>query len=97
MPIIENSIEHGFLGISTKGEILITLKLYNNMLICHIEDNGKGIKNDQTRYKTSVSIGLISKFIQKVTKQKLYIKNKKEHDPNSNGVLVKFLIPIKTN
>ncbi len=96
-PFIENSIEHGFSGISTKGEISITLKLENNMLLCHIEDNGKGINDHQMRHKTSVSIGLISKFIRKVTNQKLYIINKKEHNPNNRGVLVKFLIPIKTN
>ena len=94
-PFIENSIEHGFLGINYKGNINIKLSLQGNWITCTIEDNGIGLKQSNNKLKNSVSINLISKFIQKTTKRSVNIIDKETKDPNISGVLVIFLIPYK--
>ncbi|WP_298508582.1 histidine kinase [uncultured Kordia sp.] len=94
-PFIENSIEHGFLGIDYKGNIDIKLRLEDKFIACTIEDNGIGIKETNNTYKKSVSTKLISKFINKTTKSNVQIQNKTNTDASNSGVLVKFLIPYK--
>ncbi|WP_299891318.1 histidine kinase [uncultured Lacinutrix sp.] len=94
-PFVENSIEHGFLGINYKGKIDIKLELQNKYIACAIEDNGMGIKKSNNNYKKSVSTKLISTFINKTTKSNVVILDKKNNEPTSSGVLVKFLIPYK--
>lgn len=94
-PFIENSIEHGFLGIDYKGHITIKLKLQDKFIACTIEDNGVGIIASNTNYKKSVSTKLISQFINKTTKRNVVILDKKNEDITNSGVLVKFLIPYK--
>ncbi|EDP72169.1 Regulator of cell autolysis [Flavobacteriales bacterium ALC-1] len=94
-PFVENSIEHGFLGINYKGEINIKLCLQDKWITCIIEDNGVGIKASNSELKNSVSVNLISKFIQKTTKQKISIIDKETETQSASGVLVKFLIPYK--
>ncbi|MDY8136715.1 histidine kinase [Aquimarina sp. 2201CG5-10] len=94
-PFVENSIEHGFLGIQHKGQIDITLRLQSKYVHCTIEDNGVGLDTTNKGYKNSVSVKLISKFVYKTTKQKISILNKKDSNVNKSGVLVEFLIPYK--
>ena len=94
-PFVENSIEHGFLGINYEGQIDIKLILQEKWISCVIEDNGTGLKASNSNLKNSVSINLISKFIKKTTKQQISIINKKTEDKNTSGVLIKFLIPYK--
>jgi hypothetical protein len=95
-PFVENSIEHGFLGIDRKGEISIKLTLQEKWMSCVIEDNGKGLKTSASVLKTSVSINLISKFIKKVTKKSISIKDRANNgSSNESGVIVEFLIPYK--
>lgn len=94
-PFVENSIEHGFLGISHKGQIDITLKLLNKCIHCSIEDNGVGLGASSKSYKNSVSMKLISKFVYKTTRHGINIVDKKDSDVEKSGVLVEFLIPYK--
>jgi hypothetical protein len=94
-PFVENSIEHGFLGINYEGQIDIKLILQEKWISCVIEDNGTGLKASNSNLKNSVSINLISKFIKKTTKQQISIINKKTEDKNTSGVLIEFLIPYK--
>lgn len=94
-PFIENSIEHGFLGINYKGNIDVKLTLEDKFIACTIEDNGVGIKETNNTYKKSVSTQLISKFINKTTKSNVQIIDKANTDATNSGVLVKFLIPYK--
>lgn len=94
-PFIENSIEHGFLGIDYKGRIDIKLELKDNFIACSIEDNGVGLKGVNKMYKKSISTQLISKFIYKTTKTKVFILDKKIEDLSETGVLVELLIPYK--
>ncbi|GGG08483.1 hypothetical protein GCM10011344_06310 [Dokdonia pacifica] len=94
-PYIENSIEHAFKGIDYIGEIKITLSLKNTFIKCIIEDNGIGIQAKNDSHKESVSTTLISNFIEKATKQKISVINKRERDPSISGVITTFLIPYK--
>lgn len=94
-PFIENSIEHGFLGIKHKGNIDVKLTLEDKFIACTIEDNGVGIKETNNTYKKSVSTQLISKFINKTTKSNVQILDKANTGATNSGVLVKFLIPYK--
>lgn len=94
-PYIENSIEHAFKGINYKGKIIITLSEKGEYLQCIIEDNGIGIQSNVNSHKESVSTALISDFIEKATKQKINIINKKDHDASTSGVITSFLIPYK--
>ncbi|CAM1340831.1 histidine kinase [Tenacibaculum amylolyticum] len=95
-PFIENSIEHGFVGIDYKGIIKIQLKLIDDKyLSCIIDDNGIGLQSIKKEYKTSVSTDLISKFTKKVTKQEISILDKKKLNSKESGVRVEFLIPYK--
>jgi len=94
-PFVENSIEHGFLGIDYEGQIDIKLTLQDRFIFCIIEDNGIGLKASNSKLKDSISMGLISKFIRKTTKQQMNVIDKRNVDQNATGVLVKFLIPYK--
>ncbi|MEZ4874224.1 MAG: histidine kinase [Flavobacteriaceae bacterium] len=94
-PFVENSIEHGFMGIDYLGKLKVTLRLEEAHLHCTIDDNGRGLSHQIQPSKKSTSIALISDFILKATKQKLSIQNKQEIDPNTTGTLVTFLIPFK--
>jgi len=92
-PFIENSIEHGFQGITHKGLITISLLKENKYLHCRIEDNGKGIT--EMRNKRVSSTQLISHFIEKTTKRKIKTINKNDMDSSQSGLTIEFLIPYK--
>ncbi|WP_298761455.1 histidine kinase [uncultured Psychroserpens sp.] len=94
-PFVENSIEHGFLGINYKGRIHIKLELQDKHILCEIEDNGIGLQPLNKAYQKSVSTQLISTFIYKTTKQKVITLDKKNENLSSSGIVVKFLIPYK--
>lgn len=95
-PFVENCIEHGFSGIKEKGRIDIDLKLKDKFIHCTIEDNGGGLNDSESILKKSTSIELISDYLIKVTKSQLTIIDKRDLSENTNGVIVKFLIPFKT-
>ncbi len=94
-PYIENSIEHAFQGIDYKGNISITLSEKGTFLECRIEDNGIGIQTKKDSHKESVSTTLIADFIEKATKQKITVLNKKDQDNTTSGIITTFLIPYK--
>ncbi|WP_083629299.1 tetratricopeptide repeat-containing sensor histidine kinase [Tenacibaculum agarivorans] len=95
-PFIENSIEHGFSHIDYKGKLTLQLKLIDDTYLrCSINDNGIGLKANDSKYKMSISTDLIAKFIEKVTKRKIVILDNNELNPEEKGVYVEFLIPYK--
>ncbi|AXT19832.1 hypothetical protein D7030_01590 [Flavobacteriaceae bacterium AU392] len=94
-PFIENSIEHGFLGIHYEGKIDISLSLNNKFISCSIDDNGIGINKSKSKNKESMSTKLISDFIFKTTQSRISVINKKEISVNETGVKVEFFIPYK--
>lgn len=48
-PIIENAIVHGFEDMKTKGKIRITAKTVDSRRIFSVEDNGKGMSEEQIK------------------------------------------------
>lgn len=94
-PFVENSIEHGFLGIDYKGTVTINLTLQDRHILCTITDNGIGLIKEGNENKTSASTGLISDFILKATKNKVKIQDRKGTVIDASGVIVEFLIPYK--
>lgn len=94
-PIVENSINHGFAGISHKGVIHITLEETNGLIHCTIEDNGKGILTAANPSTRKSSTKLIKNFLEKTTNTPFRIVNKKEKSEHETGVIVTFAIPFK--
>ncbi len=94
-PFVENSIDHGFLGIGYKGRIDIRLTLQDRFVLCEIEDNGNGLSRARVEGKKSASTRLIADFIKKTTKKELEMIDRKSLDPNKSGVMVCFPIPYQ--
>ena len=94
-PFVENSIEHGFLGIDYKGKIDIQFTKKGKLLWCSITDNGVGLKHSIEDLKPSHSTRMISNFLYKTTKSKIKITNKKTALNGTRGVEVKFIVPHK--
>jgi LytS/YehU family sensor histidine kinase len=93
-PFVENSIEHGFVGIYYQGEIKISLEKVGEFIKCTIEDNGTGISEKLNQNKKSTSIQLISEYIERATKSKIGVYNK-DKTQDKTGVIISFLIPSK--
>ncbi|GAB5399011.1 MAG: hypothetical protein Aureis2KO_05960 [Aureisphaera sp.] len=93
-PFIENSIQHGFIGIDHKGRIDIRLDLQGKFIHCTIEDNGIGLTAKNNMEKQSASTQLISDFLKKLTRTELQIIDKSETDSQASGTLVRFSIPF---
>ena len=69
-PFVENSIWHGIAN-KENGTIIIRIRQKNNMVICSVEDNGKGISTTDTiRVKGKQSMGM------KITQSRIDILNK---------------------
>nr|WP_321222393.1 histidine kinase [uncultured Psychroserpens sp.] len=77
-PFLENSIIHGISQINDKGQILISFKEANNMIICSVDDNGVGRKKTETNkiITNRKSMGMT------ITKSRIDIINKVK---NTNG------------
>lgn len=56
-PLVENSIWHGLAGKEEGGNISIDIRLQNDMLVIHVDDNGVGIKHSQIIKKNKKSFG----------------------------------------
>ncbi|MBL7749292.1 MAG: histidine kinase [Chitinophagaceae bacterium] len=96
-PFIENSIEHGFAGISYPGNIVIDFSKDNKELLIEIKDNGKGLSTDDQ--ENSEHISRASQII----KDRIYLLNIKlkskagfsiANNPMSEGVIVKIHLPL---
>jgi len=102
-PFVENSIEHGIRNIADQGIITISFNKYENQLIIEVEDNGRGIQDQQETEKEKGHISMATKItkqrllnLQAITKQNCtfrVIDNKTEN--NLPGVLVRLIIPYK--
>lgn len=75
-PFIENSIIHGLSQIEEPGNITISFKKENNMLICSVDDNGVGRQTIERNIPTKKSLGMT------ITKSRIEIINKLK---NTNG------------
>lgn len=72
-PFIENSIWHGFQNRDGMGQIQITINENQDMLICSIEDNGRGIEHTANGNESKKSFGVA------ITENRLKILNKQKN------------------
>ncbi|OFY86135.1 MAG: hypothetical protein A3F72_06695 [Bacteroidetes bacterium RIFCSPLOWO2_12_FULL_35_15] len=104
-PFVENAIHHGLFNLERKGNLIITFKLEENLIIGMIEDDGVGRKkaneqNQQIR-KEHVSRGLeiIKERIQVLNSMEglkidVQIIDKMNINKEAEGTLVIIKIPI---
>ncbi|WP_405369347.1 histidine kinase [Nonlabens sp. Asnod2-A12] len=96
-PFIENAVEHGFKGIDYQGVIIMDLKLKKSskkdFLQCVISDNGVGYLEKNNKIKKSMSIKLISDFINKSTGKEIKISFLDKF--KNSGTIIEFNIPSK--
>ncbi len=103
-PFVENTIEYGFHGIETAGQIQITLNRKKNHLFCEIEDNGKDVYSgkggvNMPTKKNSLSVEITQKRLKLLgrklkTHSNLEIKNRNEYG-NITGLSVRITIPFQ--
>lgn len=95
-PMIENSIEHGFININYTGHIHVEFKQLNNELVIQITDNGRGLKKEVGHHKSSH----ISRASQ-IVKDRIYLLNLALQsnagfsitEESKNGVIVSIRLP----
>lgn len=104
-PFIENSIEHGILGISGKGKIDIHFKYTKDHILLIIEDNGVGMDESKVNGKNSEHKSLATiitserlKLLNKKSKNKFSLVFSKSNMPGSinPGTRVSIEIPFMT-
>jgi two-component sensor histidine kinase len=96
-PFVENSIEHGFVGVDYAGKIDIHFTKDNKELLIQITDNGKGLNT--TAKENNEHISRASQII----KDRIYLLNIKlktkagfsiDNNTTGNGVIVKIHLPL---
>ena len=96
-PFVENSVEHGFNGISYPGEIRVHFSKREKELLILITDNGKGLVTG-----TSEKEGHVSRASQ-IIRDRIYLLNLKlrtkasfsiDHVDGQRGVQVKIHLPL---
>ena len=95
-PFAENSIEHGFTGISYPGELIISFNKKDKDLLITITDNGKGLSATPTENPEHISRA------SQIMKDRIYLLNLKlktrasftiENNKNNKGVTVTVNLP----
>lgn len=103
-PFVENSIEHGFAGISYPGHITISFAKKEKDLIINIIDNGKGLATTAKENLPAGQTGAehISRASQ-IIKDRIYLLNIKlktkasfsiDNNPGEKGVTVFIKLPL---
>ncbi|MBL0153224.1 MAG: histidine kinase [Chitinophagaceae bacterium] len=96
-PFTENSIEHGFSGIETTGQISITFGEAGQDLLVTISDNGKGLLNKPREQDDHISRAT------QIIRDRIYLLNLKlktragfsiANNPDGPGVMVKITLPL---
>lgn len=91
-PFLENSVNHAFKGIKTKGLISLTHQIEHNCLVICIKDNGVGIDSENI-YSEKLYGMKITKDVIKTT-SKLYKVPIKFEIKSDNGTVVTLTIPV---
>lgn len=93
-PFAENSVKHGFTGMTNPGMIQISFESKGEFLCCTVKDNGIGIETSRKQKKhhhPSTALKVTKERIESLTKDhQLEIKEDK-------GTIVSFRLPLKTD
>jgi len=93
-PFIENSILHGFTGLSIfEKRINILAVISGERLTVIIEDNGKGISSDKQR-ETGLGTKITKERIALIEKH-AFVRIESHTDENQHGTIVTIEIPLK--
>jgi anti-sigma regulatory factor (Ser/Thr protein kinase) len=96
-PFIENSIEHGFVGVDYPGKITVEFTTENKELLIQITDNGKGLSTIAKENNEHISRA------SQIIKDRIYLLNIKlktkagfsiDNNSTGNGVIVKIHLPL---
>jgi len=96
-PFVENSIEHGFVGVDYPGKVTVNFTSEKKELLIQITDNGKGLLT--TVKENNEHISRASQII----KDRIYLLNIKlktkagfsiDNNSTGNGVTVKIHLPL---
>jgi tetratricopeptide (TPR) repeat protein len=102
-PFIENAVEHGVQALAYKGQIDVRFKSSGENILIEVEDNGVGLKENETPKKegyVSMATQIIKQRIETIKHQtqkncKFEIINK-DAKFETGGVLIRLLLPIYT-
>jgi len=96
-PFVENSIEHGFVGVDYPGKISVDFTQENKELLIQITDNGKGLATSTKENNEHISRA------SQIIKDRIYLLNIKlktragfsiDNNSSGNGVVVKIHLPL---
>ena len=95
-PFIENSIIHGLSQKDNLGDISISFKKNNHMLICSVDDNGVGRTHSKNNNSNKKSMGMA------ITKSRIEIINKVKNTSGdvkiidkTNGTKIEVSLPMQ--
>jgi tetratricopeptide (TPR) repeat protein len=96
-PFVENSIEHGFIGVEHPGKVTVSFTSENKELLIEIKDNGKGLTTIVKENNEHISRA------SQIIKDRIYLLNIKlktkagfciDNNSTGNGVIVKIHLPL---
>jgi two-component sensor histidine kinase len=96
-PFVENSIEHGFVGVDYPGKVTITFTKENKDLLIQITDNGKGLSTSAKENNEHISRA------SQIIKDRIYLLNIKlktkagfsiDNNSTGKGVIVNIHLPL---
>lgn len=90
-PFVENSIEHGFKNLRSKGYLEIKITPSDDLVMYEISDNGHGIKPD---YKQNYKLHAIDIFKKRIKLMGEGLENKVEITSSEEGTTIKFVLPL---
>jgi len=91
-PFLENSVNHAFKGVKSKGMISLTHQIENNCLVICVKDNGVGIDTERI-YSENLHGMKITKDVIKAT-SKLYKTPIKFEIKSEGGTVVTLTVPL---
>jgi tetratricopeptide (TPR) repeat protein/anti-sigma regulatory factor (Ser/Thr protein kinase) len=96
-PFVENSIEHGFVGVDYSGKVTVNFTKENKELLIQITDNGKGLSTSAKENNEHISRA------SQIIKDRIYLLNIKlktkagfsiDNNSTGKGVIVKIHLPL---
>jgi LytS/YehU family sensor histidine kinase len=102
-PFIENAIEHGVRDIDWQGIIITRFNKSGNLLVIEVDDNGRGIKEQEANNKNKGHISMATKItrqrmqnLQAITRHKCRLEIvDKEQSQGMPGVLIRIELPYQ--